>query len=209
MLYYEKRNGVKHMDQAKYFIGFEKTLKLFQGIFNIFYWVVIIGMFLSLSVMIAGIFVPLHTLHDILTVKGLTFYFHSSYKIDAYHIQIAKLRTLIINACILHEIILTVLLFITIQLKSIVQFVRNKQPFSKCCIKRIQYLAYGVIVYSFILGLLGNVWDLLLVRTLQLSQTVISLNFNFGMMIMGCLILFLSHVFKYGAYLQEEYDSTL
>lgn len=196
------------MNQAKDYIGFEKILKLFQGLFNIFYWVVIIGMLLALGGMIAGIFVPLHTLHDILTTKGLTFY-HSSYEIDVNHIPHTKIRTLIINACIIYEVILLVLLFITIQLRRIVQFVRNKQPFSKSCIKHIKYLAYGVIMYSFILGLLDNIWDLLLVRTLQLSETVISLNFNFVMMIMGFLILFLSHIFKYGAYLQDEYDATL
>ncbi|PEA80897.1 DUF2975 domain-containing protein [Bacillus pseudomycoides] len=197
------------MNQAKYFIVFEKAIKFFQGLFNIFYWVVIIGMFLGLGGIIAGIFVPFHILQDILTAEGLTFYYHSSYKIDVNHIQITKLRTLIINACIMHEVILTVLLFITIQLKRIVQFARNKQPFSKSCIKHIRCLAYGVIIYSCIFGLLGNIWDLLLVRTLQLSKTVISLNFNFEMMIMGFLLLFLSHIFKYGAYLQEEYDSTL
>ncbi|SDE18936.1 Protein of unknown function [Bacillus wiedmannii] len=200
------------MNQAKDFIVFEKTIKLFQGLFNIFYWVVLIGMFLALCGMVAGIFVPLHTLQDILTAKGTNFYVtfsHSSYKIDANHIQNIKLRTLIINACILYELILAVLLFIIMQLKRIVHFARNKQPFSKSCIKHIRYLAYGVIIYSLTSGLLGNIWELLLVRTLQLSKTVISLNFNFGMMIVGFLILFLSHIFKYGAYLQEEYDSTL
>ncbi|QWH15309.1 DUF2975 domain-containing protein (plasmid) [Bacillus mycoides] len=200
------------MNPAKDYIGFEKTLKLFQGLFNIFYWVVIIGMLLVLGGMIAGIFVPIHTLHDILTTKGTTFnlaFNHSFYKIDANHIQHTRVRTLLINACIIYEVILLVLLFITIQLKRIVQLVRNKQPFSKSCIKHIQYLAYGVILYSFIYGLLGNIWGLLLVRTLQLSNTVISLNFDFGMMIMGFLILFLAHIFKYGAYLQDEYDSTL
>lgn len=200
------------MNQAKDYIGFEKILKFFQGLFNIFYWVVIIVMLLSLGVMITAIFVPLDTLHDILTTKGTTFnlYFnYSSHEIDANHIQHTKIRTLIINICIIYEVILLALLFIAIQLKRTVQCVRNKQPFSKSCIKHIQYLAYGVIIYSFISGLLDNIWGLLLVRTLQLSKTVISLNFNFGMMIMGFLILFLSHIFKYGAYLQDEYDSTL
>ncbi|PHB15357.1 DUF2975 domain-containing protein [Bacillus pseudomycoides] len=200
------------MNQVKYFIGFEKTIKLFQVLFNIFYWIVIIGMFLALGMIISGILVPPHTLLDILTAKGGTIYlhsYHSSYEIDVNHIQNTKIRTLIIYACIIGEVILTILLFITVQIKKILQFTRNKQPFSKSCIKHIQYLAYGVIIYSFIIGLLGNIWDFSLVRTLQLSETVISLNFNFDMMIMGFLILFLSHIFKYGAYLQEEYDSTL
>lgn len=200
------------MNQAKNFIGFEKTIKLFQGLFNIFYWVVIIGMFLALGVLIAGIFVPLHTLHDILTASGTVFYVpfaHSSYQISVNHIPITKLRTLFITACIIYGGILTVVFFITIQLKRILQFTKNKQPFSKSCIKHIRYLAYGVIIYSFVFGVLGNIWALLLVRTLQLSKTVISLNFNFEMMMMGFLLLFLSYIFKYGAYLQEEYDSTL
>ncbi|PEI90059.1 hypothetical protein COE76_29920, partial [Bacillus pseudomycoides] len=68
---------------------------------------------------------------------------------------------------------------------------------------------YGVIIYSFTFGLLGNIWGLLLARQLQLSETEISIDFNFEMMLMGFLILLLSHIFKYGAYLQDEYDSTL
>ncbi|WP_180234304.1 hypothetical protein, partial [Bacillus pseudomycoides] len=105
------------MNQTKDFIGFEKTLKLFQGLFNIFYWVIIIGMFLGLGGVIAVIFVPIHTLHDILTAKGLTFSVgvnHSSYNLDSNHIQITKLRTLLINACIIYEVVLIPLLFITI-----------------------------------------------------------------------------------------------
>ncbi|MBF7150648.1 DUF2975 domain-containing protein [Bacillus toyonensis] len=200
------------MNQVKYFIGFENTIKLFQGLFNIFYWIVIIGMLLVLGMMIGGILVHPHTLLDILTAKGGTIYLsfnHSSYKVDVNHIQNAQIRTLIINICIIGEVILTILLFLTVQIKRILQFTRNKQPFSKSCIKHIQYLAYGVIIYSFIVGLLMNILGFLFVRTLHLSETVISLNFNFEMMIMGFLLLFLSHIFKYGAYLQEEYDSTL
>ncbi|MEK4768907.1 DUF2975 domain-containing protein [Bacillus sp. FSL L8-0099] len=200
------------MNQSKDFIGFEKTIKLFQGLFNIFYWTVIIGMFLVLGMMIGGILVQPHTLLDILTAKGGTIYLSfndSSYKVDVNHIQDTQIRTLIINACIIGEVILTILLFLTVQIKRILQFTRNKQPFSKSCIKHIQYLAYGVIIYSFIVGLLMNILGFLFVRTLHLSETVISLNFNFEMMIMGFLLLFLSHIFKYGAYLQKEYDSTL
>ncbi|MBE5107883.1 DUF2975 domain-containing protein [Bacillus thuringiensis] len=200
------------MNQTKDFIGFEKTLKLFQGLFNIFYWVIIIGMFLGLGGMIAVMFVSHHTLHDILTAKGTPFnvdFYFSSHKIDVNHIQITKIRTLIINACIIYEVILTALLYIAIQLKRILQYARNKQPFSKSCIKHIRYLAYGVIIYSFLFGFLVNILGLLFARTLQFPETVISLNFNFDMMLMGFLILLLSHIFKYGAYLQDEYDSTL
>ncbi|WP_205684575.1 hypothetical protein, partial [Bacillus pseudomycoides] len=76
-----------------------------------------IGMFLGLGGVIAVIFVPIHTLHDILTAKGLTFSVgvnHSSYNLDSNHIQITKLRTLLINACIIYEVVLIPLLFITI-----------------------------------------------------------------------------------------------
>ncbi|MEH7753464.1 DUF2975 domain-containing protein [Bacillus toyonensis] len=200
------------MNQVKYFIGFEKTIKLFQGLFNIFYWMIIIGMLLVLGMMIGGILVQPHTLLDILTAKGGTIYLsfnYSSYKVDVNQIQNTQIRTLIINTCIISEVILTILLFLTVQIKRILQFTRNKQPFSKSCIKHIQYLAYGVIIYSFIVGLLMNILGFLFVRTLHLSETTISLNFNFEMMIMGFLLLLLSHIFKYGAYLQEEYDSTL
>ncbi|WP_141520415.1 DUF2975 domain-containing protein, partial [Bacillus pseudomycoides] len=169
-----------------------------------------IGMFLGIGGMIAVTFVPLHTLHDILAAKETTFDVDVtlfSTKIDVNHIQITKIRTLIINACIIYEVILTTLLFITIQLKRILQFARNKQPFSKSCIKHIRYLAYGVIIYGFITELLVNIWSLLLVKILQLSEPVIYLKFE--MMITGFLILLLTHIFKYGAYLQDEYDSTL
>lgn len=203
------------MNQAKEFIGFEKTLKLLQSLFNIFYWVIIIGMFVALGGILAGIFVPLHTLQnilqDILTTNGtyirLSFYY-SSYNIDANHIQYTN-KTLIISACLIYEIILAVFLFMIIQLKGIIKFVRNKQPFSKTCIKYIQYLAYGIIIYSLIDGVLGSILDFLFVRTFQLSEQEITFQFDFGLVIPGLLILLLSNIFKYGAYLQEEYDSTL
>ncbi|MBE7106361.1 DUF2975 domain-containing protein [Bacillus cereus] len=199
------------MNQAKEFIGFEKTLKLLQGLFNIFYWIIIIGMFVALGGMIAGIFVPLHTLQDILTAKGTHIHvaFYHSYRIDTNHIQYTNLKTLVIGACLIYEIILAVLLFLIIQLKGIIRFVRNKQPFSKKCINYIQYLAYGVISYSLIDGVLGGILDFLFVRTFQLTQSKVSFELNFGLLITGLLILLLSNIFKYGAYLQEEYDSTL
>ncbi|MFJ8527473.1 DUF2975 domain-containing protein [Bacillus sp. NPDC094106] len=204
------------MNQAKEFIGFEKTLKLLQGVFNTFYWIIIIGMFVVLGGLVAGIFVPLHTLQntlqDILTTKGTHIhvaFYHSSYNVNPNHIQYTKLKTLIISTCLIYEIILTVLLFLIIQLKGIIRFVRNKEPFSKKCINYIQYLAYGVISYSLIDGVLGGILDFLFVRTFQLTQNQVSFEFNFGLLITGLLILLLSNIFKYGAYLQEEYDSTI
>ncbi|WP_225315666.1 hypothetical protein, partial [Bacillus safensis] len=93
-----------------------------QVLFNIFYWIVIIGMLLVLGMIIGGILVHPHTLLDILTTKGGTFSlhsYHSSYEIDINHIQHTRIRTLMINACIIVEVILIGVTIHTHQLKSV------------------------------------------------------------------------------------------
>lgn len=95
------------------------------------------------------------------------------------------------------------------ELKNILKQVVQCQPFALENGNRMTAIASVLIGLSF-LGPAIN--ELLLFRTIELFQlNNFSANFkiDFFLLITGLLVLLLAEVFKYGAFLQTEYDETL
>ena len=96
------------------------------------------------------------------------------------------------------------------QLRGVLLDVNEKQPFSDNNAKRLFNISYGLIGLSFVSPLLQSlvVWSV--VR--QLEGTFLdgfSYRMNLGLLFMAALLYILSHIFSYGAHLQEEVDGTV
>ncbi|MEQ8156826.1 MAG: DUF2975 domain-containing protein [Clostridiaceae bacterium] len=127
---------------------------------------------------------------------------------------------LILNTNLLNAIaVLAVSYFITLQLRGILDNVIKDIPFNDQSVKQIRLLGKGVIAASFI-PLINMITTSVIIRTLHLqelissSDKIIGIQFNFhpvdeGVFIAGLFILLLSSIFRYGSFLQEEFDSTL
>lgn len=79
-------------------------------------------------------------------------------------------------------------------------------PFMSENAVRLRNLSFVMIGYGLLGGLLVNVAIILFVTHIFSMNP---LNINFSGLIIGVLLLILSQIFKYGAYLQEEVDTTL
>ncbi|WP_340399026.1 DUF2975 domain-containing protein [Paenibacillus sp. FSL H8-0079] len=106
----------------------------------------------------------------------------------------------------------TTLIFITYiysigQIRNIIgSILSGSSPFSLANATRLRRLGVVVILYSLLAKLLLNILICLFVtRIFSINLGSISL---IGIII-GILVLFVSEIFKYGALLQEEHDSTL
>ncbi|MCM3170917.1 MULTISPECIES: DUF2975 domain-containing protein [unclassified Paenibacillus] len=106
----------------------------------------------------------------------------------------------------------TMLIFLTYiysigQIRYIIgSILSGSSPFSLANATRLRRLGVAVILYSLLAKLLLNILICLFVtRIFSINLGSISL---IGIII-GILVLFVSEIFKYGALLQEEHDSTL
>ncbi|WP_158702653.1 DUF2975 domain-containing protein [Paenibacillus faecalis] len=93
------------------------------------------------------------------------------------------------------------------QIKNILLSITDTHtPFAVQNATRFRNLSYAVIGYSLLGNLILNLSIIIFVTNIfSIQLTNISLT---GLMI-GLLLMIVSHIFRYGAYLQEEYDSTL
>ena len=80
-------------------------------------------------------------------------------------------------------------------------------PFIMDNVKSIKNIAYTIIIYSVLVDNLTR-----FLCTLFVTQTYVSFNFgNFNIqgILLGTLIFFIADIFKYGVFLQKEFDETL
>jgi len=132
----------------------------------------------------------------------------------------SKDMVLILNTNLLNAIaVLAVSYFITLHLGRILDNVLKDIPFNEQSAEHISRLGRGVIAASF-LPLINMITTLIIVKTLNLHELIsssgklVGIQFNFhpineGLFFAGLFILLLSSIFRYGSFLQEEFDSTL
>jgi len=73
-------------------------------------------------------------------------------------------------------------------------------------VKRLKKLAYTIIIYSVVVDLLSSLLCSIFVTkiyNLDLS------NIHLSGVLIGWLIIIISDIFKYGVFLQKEFDTTL
>jgi len=101
-----------------------------------------------------------------------------------------------------------VLLYGIKQVKDILYSIINSYtPFTIANTTRLRNLAFGIIGYGLFGKLIVNLSVALFVTQI-VSITIFEI-FNIFSIISGILLLIISHIFKYGVYLQEESDTTL
>ncbi len=99
--------------------------------------------------------------------------------------------------------------FIQIQLRKIMNNIRNKSPFNEKNAKFLKVLGIAFLVSSVVLPSIGGWFFMDLVNTLKVYEATFNFSIHFQSVLMGALILILAYIFDYGTYLQEEHDMTV
>ena len=95
------------------------------------------------------------------------------------------------------------------QIQSILGTIKDDRPFDERNAKSLFTMSVVFITGSILLEVIGNrVFDVIL-ETVGIGGISGSPSINLTMLFTGVLLLVLSGVFKYGNYLQEEYDETV
>lgn len=147
-----------------------------------------------------------------LSLGNMSFKLASGILTGKNFVYIISLNT--INAII----VLSVTAYITLQLKRILTNVIENLPFNSDSIKYTKKLGYGVIAAS-IFSLINSLIYITMINKLKVGDLIINNknvtgftvggNLNGVLLFTGLFIILLSDIFKYGSFLQKEFDATL
>jgi FlaA1/EpsC-like NDP-sugar epimerase len=195
----------------------EKTrLKRFAGItriiIDVFFWITAVLGTVSLLFFIATFFVS----EDIFTVSEIQEGWSISitggvirYDIDPSLYSNINFRPFL--QAILPTAVVTSLMFLIIayNLRLILKTVADDHPFEKSNSKRLLIIGIVFIAGSIISGITEGITAQAVIDTLKIKNASAVFTINVAMLLTGFLILILAGIFRYGSYLQSEYDTTV
>lgn len=190
----------------------KKTADIFRRIIQVLFWAFIIvgGLLVVMEVIIIMIPEKYFILSDF--YKGdLTFGISGLFEYDFA----GKLGESLMFKPVLTVLIPSIILNITFYLinfkllQSILKTVTADRPFDKENSRSLFIMSITFIVGSFVINLAGNVVLIKILTMFGVGGVNYDFTPNMTMIFTGILLIILSGVFKYGNYLQDEYDSTI
>jgi hypothetical protein len=95
------------------------------------------------------------------------------------------------------------------QVQAILKTIIVDRPFAEENARSLFVMSVTFIVGSFVLNLASNLDFIKILSMLGVGGINFDFTPNFSMLFTGILLIILSGVFRYGNYLQDEYDSTI
>jgi hypothetical protein len=190
-----------------------KYRKLSKGIYvivNVSFWILI-----GLIILGTLIFIVMRILPNIENVSNSGY----SFRMNPENIIQFELNTNtlsnttskdIFSLLYVGAILLTIpTLLVLGQLKIILKNVVNEKPFAEKNAKSIRNIGYVVIASSILTPVTKAFVFNKFIHAFNLSNVNVIYSINTEVLIIGILLLIVSAIFNYGAYLQQEYDTTL
>lgn len=190
----------------------KKFSRILRIIMQVFYWVgLAAAVILSISLIVVTIlpeknFIVSPVARDNLgfSVDGLI-----SYRINSKTAAELSLKPVYQSICFMGAVISAGLTIIFKQISNILKTVEEDRPFSEENSRRLTIIGVILIIGSVVFRAAEGVVASAIIHTLDIQNMQINYGLDGFMMLSGFLILILAGVFKYGSYLQQEYDATL
>ncbi len=131
------------------------------------------------------------------------------YEIEVENIEGVNLRSIYTTFSIWIFTILVLGTIIMKHLKSILKNVVGSKPFDEHNAKSILMVGYTVIASAVLVPFSKAYVSNKVIEVLELHQVHAVYTINAEALFLGIVIIILSAIFHYGAYLQQEYDATL
>jgi len=106
-------------------------------------------------------------------------------------------------------VISLMLLLIAHNLRSILKTIANDHPFEKNNSKRLLIIGIVLMAGSVILKIAEGITAMAIIDSLEIKNVDVTFTVDGAMLLTGFLVLILAGIFRYGSYLQDEYDATL
>ncbi len=200
-------DGFMRISQEK----LKRLSKIMVTVFNVFFWVGAAAEIIGIIVFTATFFIPESVFafqkqggSGGLTVNGII-----KFAVDPALNQSVSIKPLL-QALLPVALIASLLLVIVIhQVRCIVKTVADDCPFHRKNSSRLCIIAAILIVGSITVNVAEARLARLIIDALKIQNVSVNYTINSTMFLSGFLIFILAGVFRYGSYLQEEYDATL
>lgn len=212
------------MDQSIQNKEFTFLTKGLRAIFTFIMVFTIFGVVFVGGLLVGAIVVPEQTVNSIL-VKGTV---SASINFEAMEIELADkvaeniqyVKKDVVKLLFAATIYMGILLFIVVQVRKLLGSLSSGVIFTIANSKKIEWIAYSILLLSLTVGVFSTyisytIGHLTNFDTLLLSTDwVAGVNYQFSginwtLLFTGLIIWTIARVFRYGAFLQDEYDATV
>lgn len=196
-------------------MNLEKTKKMSRSlriVMQTFYWASVICVIaLSIAFVVVSLLpdnnfiVPADSRDNIaFSIDGLV-----SYGIGLSTAAELSLKPIYQSICFMAAIISVGLSFIFKQISRILKTVEANRPFSEENSRSLTVIGFILLMGSFVIRIAEGIVARAIINTLNIQNMKVNYGIDVFMIVLGFLMLILAGVFKYGSYLQQEYDTTL
>lgn len=198
----------KKVDLAKY----RRLAKYMQIVMKVFYTVSIVCIIIAVA---GGVFLTLmpETTIGAISNSGGSLSFSIDnvimFNVDHKNAAADSLKSVYSSICFM-AVIIGVLLAITFkQLQLILGTVKIDKPFTQENSRRLTIIGAALMIGAFVKRIGEVMVAHAIINTLKINELSVNYSADSSFIIMGFIVLILAGVFKYGSYLQNEYDSTV
>lgn len=200
---------MKNKNDFRKFKRFARGLRITM---DVFFWAVIVaaaGALIGVAVIQAmkesNFVFPASSMGSIsLQVDGMI-----KYRLDSQVPDTVNLKNVFTWILFLASVVSVLIAPIFYQLSKILKNVEQDRPFDARNADRLFVIGTVMIIASFVVRLAEYIVFDMLITTLKITNIELNLMLDGTMVIVGMLILLLGGIFKYGSYLQQEYDETV
>lgn len=180
-------------------------------VMNAFYWVAIVAACVSLVAFIVIILIPdSNFVVSKSSIGHLGFYLDGLIKYNLNETtQGVNTKNIYFSIAIMSTLIFVLVIPVLKQLCLILKTIEYAKPFSIQNAKRISTVGLILLLGSFLIPASQVFVASSMIDTLKIQNVSTNFSVNFYLILTGFMMFILSGVFKYGSYLQHEYDETV
>lgn len=189
----------------------KRLAKIMKVIFNVFFWAAVVLGAISFLIFIVTFFIPENIfilpkaqVESISIIAGVI-----EFKIDPNLYNNVNFKPFLQAILPMTTVISLMLLIIAHNLRLILKTIAKDCPFERSNSKRLLMIGIVLMVGSVVLKFVEGIVVLAIIDMLKIKNIDVIFTVDGAMLLTGFLILILAGVFRYGSYLQEEYDATL
>jgi len=189
----------------------KKCSRVLRYVMNVFLWVFAVAACLSLIAGIVAIFIPDSKFIFRNDYMGRSiFAFNNLVKYDITEAaQGISLKNVYISLLFMSVFVQLIIALGINQLVHILKSVENDTPFEEKNAGRISVIAKLLILSSFLIPAFEFIPAIILMDLLKIQNIDLNYSVNIPLVVAGFLMFILSSIFRYGNYLQNEYDGTI
>lgn len=181
-------------------------------VINVFYWVSIVA---ACGALIAAILIKLISdSHFVLSESSIGHLGFSldgliKYNLNEPSLQGTNMKNIYISIMIMVALVLFLIVPILKQLVLILKSVEGDIPFTKENSRRISTVGIIIILSSFLIPAFEIYVARIMIDTFKIQNMTTNYSANINLILTGFLLFILSGIFRYGSFLQHEYDETV